>query len=342
MLANVSFFNPYYNLTFGEFLLQFIQRFVAFFTGQLSLEQLASDEIQVFVLTGVALSSALVGCFLVLRKMTMLANSLSHTILMGIVLAYFLTFAASPHDGHNGHGSYIAPMQTMLIAALITGFLTAFLTEFLTKTAKLQEDASTGLVFTSLFALGVILVTILTRDAHIGTEAVMGNADALHSEDLFWVYVIVVLNLLLFTFFFKEFKLTTFDPGLAYAMGFSPFLFNYLLMAQVSATTITSFRAVGVLLVLAFMTGPALAARLLTHRLKTMLIWAACLGSGSALVGVALTRHILTVYGIALSTSGVVVCTLLAFYLLVLLVAPQQGLWARWRRVYSSTAVSHQ
>lgn len=338
MPANLPFSNPYHGLTFWEFIFKFIERLVALFTGQLSWQQLASDEIQVMVLMGVAISSALVGTFLVLRRMTMLANSLSHTILMGIVLAYFLTLTSSSHDKE--HTADIAPMYNMLLAALLTGFFTAFLTEFLTKTIKLQEDASTGLVFTSLFALGVILVTVLTRDAHIGTEAVMGNADALHSHDLFWVYIIVAFNVLLFTLFFKEFKLTTFDPGLAYAMGFSPLLFNYLLMAQVSATTITSFRAVGVLLVLAFMTGPALAARLLTHRLRTMLVWAVCIGSLSALIGVALTRHILTVYGIALSTSGVVVCTLLIVYLVIALIAPERGLWARWRRTHSLKSIS--
>ena len=324
MHDNAPFFNPYHDLTFWEFILKFMQRLGALFTGQLSFQQLASDEIQVLVLMGVAISSALVGTFLVLRRMTMLANSLSHTILMGIVLAYFLTLISSPQEG--GHTADIAPMQTLLFAALITGFLTAFLTEFLTKTVKLQEDASTGLVFTSLFALGVILVTILTRNAHIGIEAVMGNVDALQSRDLFWVYVIMALNIFLFVLFFKEFKLTTFDPGLAYAMGLSPFLFSYLLMAQVSATTITSFRAVGVLLVLAFMTGPPLAARLLTHSLKAMLIWATVLGSFCALIGVALTRHILTVYGVALSTSGVVVCMILALYVVTIFLAPARGL----------------
>lgn len=209
-------------------------------------------------------------------------------------------------------------MEVMLIAALLMGFLTAFLTEFLTKTIGLQEDASTGLVFTSLFALGVILVTILTRSAHIGTEAVMGDADALHVNDLFWIYVIVVCNVVLFSLFFKEFKLTTFDPALALAMGISPFFFNYLLMAQVSATTITSFRAVGVLLVLAFMTGPVLAARLLTNRLGPMLFLAAFLGSLSVIMGVAFTRHVVSMYGMTLSTTGVVVCSILIMDLVVM------------------------
>lgn len=311
MIVQASFFNPYHGKTFWAFIILFAQRMGAFITGKLSFAQLASDEIQVLVLMGVAISSALVGTFLILRRMTMLANSLSHTILMGIVLAFVMSSFSSHEEEH---ASYIAPMQTMILAALITGFLTAFLTEFLVKTGKLQEDASTGLVFTSLFALGVILVTILTRNAHIGTEAVMGNADALHSSDLFWVYIIVACNIALFVLFFKEFKLTTFDPGLAYAMGVSPILFNYLLMAQVSATTITSFRAVGVLLVLAFMTGPPLAARLLTHHLNRMLIGSVFLGSLCALIGVAATRHILTVYGVALSTSGVMVCSIMLLY----------------------------
>lgn len=311
------FSNPYHGQTLWGFLLTFMQRIASFFSGSLSFQDLASDEIQVFVLMGVAVSSALVGTFLVLRRMTMLANSLSHTILMGIVFAYVITQALFSQDQDHGGGA--APMQILLLASLLTGLATTFLTEFLTKTGKLQEDASTGIVFTSLFALGVILVTSLTRNAHIGTEAVMGNVDALHRDDLLWVYVIAALNLFLFFLFFKEFQLTTFDPGLAYALGFSPLLFNYLLMAQVSATTITSFRAVGVLMVLAFMTGPVLAARLLTSSLKKLLLLSALLGCLCALIGVALTRHLLTIYGMALSTSGVVVCTILALYLIVLL-----------------------
>ncbi len=145
----------------------------------------------------------------------------------------------------------------------------------------------------------------------------MGNADALHVNDLFWVYVVCVCNIFLFVLFSKEFKLTTFDHNLAYAMGFCPCFFNYLLMAQVSATTITSFRAVGVLLVLAFMTGPPLMARLLTYQLKGILFCSVGLGSACVLIGVAFTRHILTVYGVALSTSGIVVCSILLMYLCI-------------------------
>ncbi len=304
--------NPYYGLTFFDVIIQFFFRIFSLLTGRLSLHQLASDEVQIFVLMGVALSSALVGTFLVLRRMTMLANALSHTILMGIVLAFFLSSSHGDSDG-------VAPMETLLFASLITAFFTTFLTEFLVRCGNVQEEASTGLVFTSLFAVGIILVTVLTRSAHIGIEAVMGNADALHISDIQWVVMVAIANLFIILLFFKEYQLTTFDKGLALALGFSPVLFNYLLMAQVAVTTMASFRAVGVLLVLAFMTGPPLAAKLCVHHLGKVLLVASLLGMGASLVGVALTRHVLTTFGVSLSTAGVVVCIIALVYFTTLL-----------------------
>lgn len=305
------YFNPYTGKTFWGFIWQFLVRLWDLTTGAASWDNLASDEVQVIVLAGVAASSALVGTFLVLRRMTMLANSLSHTILLGIVIAFLLT-----HDGviEEGHGHSIN-IQAMLLASFAMGLATTFLTELLTKWAKLQEDASTGIVFTSLFSIGVVAVTILTRNAHIGTEVVMGNADALQLEDCKLVYVVLLINAALFLLFFKEFKITTFDAGLSRALGISPIFFNYLLMAQVSATAIGAFRAVGVLMVLAFFTGPALTARMLTDDLKNMILLAVGIGIGASLAGVALSRHMLSVYGISLSTAGVVVCTIVIIFL---------------------------
>lgn len=325
-MANLSFltqyYNPYYDLSFPQFLWELFVRLFGLMTGQVPFETLASDEIQILVLSGVAGSSALVGSFLMLRKMTMLANSISHTILVGIVIAFFLTQSEGHHDAIN--------IRVMLIASLLMGILTSVLTEFLTKTIRLQEDASTGIVFTTLFAVGIILVTLLTRNAHIGAEVVMGNVDALRLDDCKLVFFILLLNGVIFTLLYKEFALTTFDPNLAKALGFSVTFFNYLLMIQVSATVVGAFRAVGVLMVLAFITGPALTARLLTDDLKKMLVLAVGFGILASIVGVAVSRHIFTVYGVALSTSGVVVCTIVVFYLAVLLMAPNHGLIRLW------------
>lgn len=313
-----SYYNPYSGQNFFGFFVQLAVRFWQFIMGGFSVNQLTTDEIQILVLMGVAASSALVGTFLVLRKMTMLANSLSHTILVGIVIAFLWTYGAGrdvpPHTEQIG-------IHVLLIASLVMGLITAFLTELLTKGARLQEDASTGIVFTSLFAVGVIAVTLLTRNAHIGTEAVMGDVDALQFGDCKLVYLVLALNVLIFTLFFKEFKITTFDPGLSRSFGIAPAFFSYLLMTQVSSTAIGAFRAVGVLMVLAFMTGPALTARLLTSSLKKMLIISVGIGIFASFVGVALSRHILTVYGISLSTAGVVVCVIVVFYLIAAIYA---------------------
>lgn len=321
----LAYFNPYSNQSMDGFLIVLLKRAWSAIQGNLGMQDLASDEIQVLVLTGVALSSALVGAFLVLRRMTMLANALSHTILFGIVLAFLVTrqlFAIS-------HDQYGIDMESMMIASVAAGLLTAFLTEFLNKTLHLQEDASIGLVFTTLFALGIVLVTIFTRNSHVGTEVVMGNVDSLQVEDLGLVWTIVGVNLCLIVLFFKEYQLTTFDASLAKSIGISVLFFNYLLMIQVSATAIGAFRAVGVLMVLAFMVGPVLTARLLTDLLKRMLVLSVLVGMAASILGVALSRHILSVYNISLSTAGVVVCVIVFFYLLALLFSPKQGVFVR-------------
>jgi len=317
--------NPYFRLTFPEVILTFFQRLFFLITGQLPFSQLASDDIQILVLMAVAISGALVGTYLILRGMTMLANALSHTILLGIVMVYIIS-----RNGFFEHGGGI-DIHAMLLAALVMGLITTFLTQFLTRIIKLQEDASTGLVFTTLFALGVISVTVLTRSAHIGIEVVMGNVDALHLDDLRLVAVILVINVVLFAAFFKEYLITTFDPGLAKALGFSVLFFDYLLMTQVSITAVGAFRAVGVLMVLAFITGPPLIARLLTDSLKNMLIIAVVIGCCASLIGVAFSRHLLTVSDLPMSTGGLVVCVILTFYIAAMIFAPEKGIISQWR-----------
>ncbi len=320
--------NPYFGKTFWEFLVIFIQRMGELLTGQLAVAQLVSDEIQVLVLSFVACAAALVGTFLVLKKMTMLANSLSHTILLGIVVAYILLIPFVP-EGE----SHTLSIKTLLIASLVTGLITTLLTQMLTHVLKLPEDASTGLVFTTLFALGIVLVTLFTRNTHLGTEAIMGNVDALHSNDLKFIFWIMLFDFAVIGVFFKEFKLTTFDASLANALGFSSHVFNYLLMILTSITVIGAFRAVGVLLVLAFLVGPVLTARLITHRLKTLIILAIGIGVVAALISVALSRHVLTVTHVPLSTAGLATSVLGAIYFLGLLIKGLFSLPRRSRRI---------
>lgn len=323
--------NPYEGTNLFGFLVQLFTRFFYFISGKLSASQLVSDEIQMIVLIAVAASSALVGTFLVLKRMTMLANSLSHTILLGIVIAFMITSSSLVSTAHSHD---LLNVHMMLLAALIMSLITAFLTEFLNKIVKLQEDASTGLVFTSLFALGIVMVTVMTKNAHIGAEVVMGNVDALHFDDIKLVLIILGINVLAFVIFFKEFKLTTFDSELASALGISTLFFNYLLMTLVSATAIGAFRAVGVLMVLAFMTGPSLMARMLTHDLKKMLLLSVVIGCVASILGVAISRHLLSVHGLALSTGGIVVCVIAMLFVITMLVSPSHGVFKNTHRAH--------
>lgn len=288
--------NPYSDHNFFSFLALFFSRLFLFLSGKLGFKELAVDEVQIAVLFCVAAAGALVGTFLVLRKMAMLANALSHTIILGIVVAFLLCQELT--------------IPVLLTAALATGVATTFLTEFLSRVVKLQEDASIGLVFSVLFALGIVLLTLFSRNVHIGTELVMGNVDALQKGDIKIVLAVLVLNAFLFFFLYYGFKITSFDPNLARAFGFSPLFFNYLLMVQTSATTIGAFKAVGVLMVMAFLVLPPLTARLLTNRLSTLIALSAAIGMGASLIGVALSRHILTFWGMGLSTGGLVVLVL--------------------------------
>lgn len=311
MTITAYYINPYSEKNFLGFFVVLLERIWGYFSGAISFEHPPTDEIQLIVLCGVAISSSLVGSFLVLRKMTMLANSLSHTLLLGIVVVYWLT----QKSGSSLHLN----IEYMLLASFAVAVLTAFLTEFLTKAGRLQEDASIGIVFTTLFALGLVLVTLLTRNVHLSTEAVMGNADALQKNDVQMIFIVLAINLVLFVLFFKEFKITTFDPALARTFGISTAFFNYMLMFQTAATSVGAFRAVGVLMLLAFMTGPVLTARMLTHDLRKMLFLSSCLGCLAAVLGVAISRHFLTVYNASLSTGGLVVCVISFIYLITTL-----------------------
>lgn len=307
--------NPYSGVSFFEFFAVLLTRLLGWVVGQgTGPQELASDELQILVLLGVAAACALVGTFLVLRKMTMLANALSHTILVGIIIAFLLMRQAVSHEGHLDIN-----LTSMGLAALVTGIGTTWLTQWLTSVVRLQEDASIGLVFTSLFAVGVVLVTLFSKNAHIGTEIVMGSIDALNRQDLRLVYTILALDLVVILSLFKEFKLTAFDAGFSRVLGIPSGLYHYLLMVLLSATVIGAFRVVGVLMVLAFLVGPVVTARLFTHDLGKMILWAIAIGSSASIIGVALARHLLSEYSIALTTGGVVVSVLVIIYVAALL-----------------------
>ncbi|MFQ5735177.1 MAG: metal ABC transporter permease, partial [Planctomycetaceae bacterium] len=226
---------------------------------------------------------AILGCYLVLRRMSLLGDAISHAILAGIAGAFLLT------------GS-IAPLP-MFLGALTVGLLTAFLTQTLSSLGRVPEDSSMGVVFTSLFALGVIIISSdAMQNTHLDDCVLVGLLDTVSLDTariggltmprtLITLVPMLAATLLFVTVFWKELKIASFDPHLATSMGLSAAVVHYLLMGMVAATTVASLKAVGAIVVIAMLIVPAATAHLLTDRLGLMMVFAVIAGTTSAIFG---------------------------------------------------------
>lgn len=226
----------------------------------------------------VACSCALLGCFLILRKMAMVGDAISHAVLPGIVIAFLLSGSRDS--------------LTMVLGAGLIGILTTFLIEFFHKKAKLQTDASIGVTFTWLFAIGVVLISQFADKVDLDQDCVLygeiayvpldliilGNGTILGPKAIVVTGIVFIAVVLFITFGFKELFLTTFDPAYASAIGISTVLWHYLLMGAVSVTTVASFESVGAILVVALLIAPAATAYLITDHFISMLLLACGFG----------------------------------------------------------------
>ena len=275
--------------------------------GKYHFSDLAADEIQIITLALLGIAAAIIGSFLVIRKMAMVANAISHTVLLGIIASFLILhyLLAKPFSE-----LLEVDIKLLVLAAIISSLLTMAFTDFFNNTLKLGRDSSIGLVFTSLFSVGIILVTIFTKNIHIGAEIIMGNVDMLHRDDIWISLTLVLLNFTCLILFFKEYLVTSFDPEFAKLSRISPVLFNYIVIFQTSLTLVGAFRAVGVVLVLALLVVPPVTARLFVSRLKPMIYLSCFISFIAAILSVALSRHVVSVYGFSLSTSGMMVTIL--------------------------------
>ncbi len=281
-------------------------------------------EIQLIAIV-VAVACALPGVFLVLRRTAMMSDAISHSILFGIVIAFFVTRdLASPF---------------LIIGAAVTGLLTVVLVELLSRTRLVREDAAIGLVFPVLFSIGVILIARYAGSVHLDTDSVLlgelafapfnrltvGGVD-LGPKSLFVMAGILLLSLAFILVFYKELKLSTFDAGLAAALGFAPAALHYALMGIVSVTAVGAFDAVGSVLVVALMIAPPATAYLLTDRLSIMLLLSALVGIVSAELGY------WAAHGLDVSIAGSMASAAGLCFLLAYLWAPGRGFIAVARR----------
>lgn len=266
----------------------------------------------------VAVSCALPGVFLILNSMSMMIDSISHTALLGIVLAFFVT------------GDLSSPY--LVLGATFMGLFTVYISETLKNTRLLSEEASIGVVFPLLFSLAIILIARYADSVHIDTDAVLLGELTLAPFDritingvdagpraMYTSGLTLVINILVIAMLFKELKVSTFDPFFAGVSGLYPGLIRYILMTVVSFTAVSSFESAGSILVIAFMITPGAAAYLITGKLHMMLILSAIFAAISAAAGVALA------IALDISIAGSMAVCLGVLFMAVFLFEPKCG-----------------
>ncbi len=281
---------------------------------------MSSAQIEIQIIASlVAIACAIPGTFLVLRKMALISDAISHSVLPGVVIGFFLS-----HDLNS---------PLLIIMGTLAGVLTVVLVEYIQKTGLVKEDTAIGLVFPALFSVGVIMIHQNANDVHLDVDAVLLgelaftpfdrlviNGVDMGAKSLWVIGSILSVTLLLLIAFFKELKISTFDAGLATALGFSPTVIHYGLMSVASVTTVGAFDAVGAILVVALMISPSATAYMLTNDLKKMLVLSVFFGVFSAISGYWLA-HFLDA-----SIAGSMTTMLGIVFLLVYLFAPNRGI----------------
>jgi len=231
-----------------------------------------------------AISCAVLGAFLVLRKMTMVGDAISHAVLPGIAIAYLLSQSR-------------ASLPMFLGAALVGVFATVVI-EILSKKWKVQSDASIGMTFTTLFALGVVLITYWSDKVDLDQECVLYGEIAFVPFNTWtmagksmgpialWSSGILLLMVLVYTLVgFKGLLMSSFNEDYAAVLGIGIGAWNLSLMSMVSLATVVSFESVGAILVVALLVAPAATAYLVSSQLKRMIALSALFGFSGSLGG---------------------------------------------------------
>ncbi len=283
------------------------------------------------ILAGVlcAGASALLGSFLVLRKMSMMGDAISHAVLPGLAIAFLVTGSRSS--------------LPMFLGAAAAGILTALITEWVRGVGKVDEGASMGVVFTALFAFGLLLVVQAADHVDLDPGCVLYGAIELTPLDTVTIsgYAIprvvltlgsvFLLNLTCVVALYKEFQISSFDPSLATTLGINAQVMHYVLMTLVAITAVASFESVGNILVVAMLIVPAATAYLLTDRLSVMIALAVLFGALSAVLGHLGAIAVPAAFGYeSTNTAGMMALVSGLLLGLACLLGPRYGLLARW------------
>lgn len=265
------------------------------------------------IVQGILVSCALglIGCFLVVRGMSLLGDALSHSVLPGIVIGYLIG------------GALNSPW--IFVGATIVGLLAAVLVQAVEHNSRVKQDASMGIIFTTMFALGVVMINTMVHNADLDPSCVLyGNIEwfVVRPERIVPMAVILGGLLIGLVVFYRQLLVSTFDPALAISLGIPATLIHYALMTSLSLTVVASFEAVGAILAVALLIMPGATARLWTDRMPRMLMLAALHGVISTILGYWLSHPAIW----KTSASGAITVAGFGLFMLSWLFAPKQGL----------------
>ncbi len=267
------------------------------------------------MIVGVAVGAvcAVLSCYLVLKGWSLMGDAISHAVLPGIVIAYAIG----------------APLA---VGAFASGLLCAVLTGFIKANSRVKEDTVMGVVFTGLFAFGLVIFTKVPSDLHLD-HILFGNILGLAPGDMRDTLIVAGITLAVIMALRRDLLLYCFDSGHARTIGLRTGVLYYLLLSLLAVTIVVSLKAVGIILVIAMLVTPGCIGYLLTDRFNVMLAIATSSAVGSALVGVYVS------FFINASTGACIVLLQAAIFLVALFFAPKHGLLAARRQRRRAGAV---
>ncbi|GMA69000.1 membrane protein [Leuconostoc litchii] len=248
----------------------------------------------------VGIMSGIIGSFIILRGMSLMGDAISHAVLPGVAVAYMLGF-------------------NLLLGASIFGILAALLIGVVTLKSKLKNDTAIGIVFSSFFALGFILISLAESTTNLH-HILFGNVLAVSDSDLITTAIVFSIVLVFVVTFYKELLITSFDNTFAKAYGLKTQIMHYALMLVLTLVTVTALQTVGIILIVAMLITPAATAYLLTNRMSHMMIVAAIFSVISSVVGLYLS------FTFNWASGPAIVLTAAIFFAFAFIFSPKQNI----------------
>ncbi|HGA0818802.1 TPA: metal ABC transporter permease subunit [Streptococcus agalactiae] len=274
--------------------------FTKFFEGLLTYHFLQNAFITAIVIGIVA---GAVGCFIILRSMSLMGDAISHAVLPGVAISFIL--------GIN-----------FFIGAIVFGLLSSIIITYIKENSVIKGDTAIGITFSSFLALGIILIGLANSTTDL-FHILFGNILAVQDSDKYMTIIVGLIVLTLITIFFKELLLTSFDPVLAKSMGMRVSFYHYLLMILLTLVAVTAMQSVGTILIVALLITPAATAYLYVKSLRTMLFLSSALGAVASVLGL----YVGYTFNIAAGSSIVLTSTFM--FLLAFLFSPKQSLFKK-------------